>query len=301
MNMPVSDQVEEHDQSESSLSPKLNTADMAAAAAEQLRRLSGVDRFDVALTVGSGWKTAVADLGETIAEIPASDVPGFIPSTVVGHAGTLRSVRMANGSTVLVIGARTHYYEGYSVDAVVHGVRTAAALGVRIMVLTNGAGGLRKTWVPGQAVLISDHINLTARSPIVGANFVDLTDLYSRRLRDIARSVDATLDEGVYAQLPGPDYETPAEVHMIGILGGEIVGMSTALEAIAAREAGLEVFGISLITNLAAGIQDGPLNHGEVLRAGLESEGMLGPLLAKIVTKFSNNPAQPVALTRNTD
>jgi purine-nucleoside phosphorylase len=135
-------------------------------------------------------------------------------------------------------------------------------------------------------VLISDHINLTADSPLEGATFVDLTDLYSARLRAIARGIDASLDEGVYCQFRGPNYETPAEVQMAKAIGGHIVGMSTALEAIAARQAGLEVLGLSLITNLAAGIQKSPLSHAEVIQAGRDAEGRISELLARIVAEL---------------
>ena len=170
--------------------------------------------------------------------------------------------------------------------AVVHAVRTAAAACCRAVVLTNGCGGLRPEWAPGTPVLISDHLNLTATSPVEGANFVDLTDLYSARLRGICHEVDASLDEGVYVQFPGPHYETPAEVTMAGIIGGDLVGMSTTLEAIAAREAGMEVLGISLVTNLAAGISDAPLDHAEVLEAGRAAAERMGGLLAKIVARI---------------
>jgi purine-nucleoside phosphorylase len=154
------------------------------------------------------------------------------------------------------------------------------------MILTNGAGGIKPEWAGGAAVLISDHINLTASSPLEGATFIDLTELYSKRLRDLAKTVDPSLDEGVYVQFRGPHYETPAEVQMAKIMGGHIVGMSTALEAIAAREAGMEILGMSLITNLAAGIQTTPLSHAEVLEAGRNAEARIGKLLAEIVTKL---------------
>ena len=167
---------------------------------------------------------------------------------------------------------------------VVHSVRTAAAAGATTMILTNGAGGIKEHWTPGTPVLISAHINLTADSPLEGATFVDLTDLYSSRLRELARGIDPTLDEGVYVQFRGPHYETPAEVQMAKAIGGHIVGMSTALEAIAARQAGMEVLGMSLITNLAAGIQTTPLNHQEVIEAGRSAEATISDLLAKIVT-----------------
>jgi purine-nucleoside phosphorylase len=193
---------------------------------------------------------------------------------------------LPSGKHALVLGARTHYYEGHGVRRVVHGVRTAAAAGVKTMILTNGAGGIKTSWLPGTPVLISDHINFTSASPIEGANFVDLTDLYSQRLRDLARTVDASLDEGVYMQFRGPHYETPAEVQMAKHMGAHIVGMSTALEAIAARQSGLEVLGLSLSTNLAAGISDTPLSHKEVLEAGKEAEPRISALLASIVAKL---------------
>jgi purine-nucleoside phosphorylase len=168
----------------------------------------------------------------------------------------------------------------------VHGVRTAAAAGCRVVVLTNGCGGLDESWAPGTPVLISDHVNLTATSPLEGATFVDLTDLYSRRLRALCHEVDGTLAEGVYVQFPGPHYETPAEIAMVRAIGGHLVGMSTTLEAIAAREAGLEVLGISLVTNLAAGITGEPLDHREVLEAGRTAASRMGVLLAKIVPRL---------------
>lgn len=264
-------------------SPSSDPTALAADAAAALARLTGVARHDIALTLGSGWGEAVTTLGETVAEVPADQVPGFHASGVAGHSGTLRSIRLPNGSRALVIGARTHVYEGRGVRAVVHGVRTAAAAGARIMVLTNGAGGVDPAFAAGEAVLISDHLNLTAQSPVEGAHFVDLTDLYAPRLRDIARGIAPDLQEGVYVQLPGPHYETPAEIRYLRTIGGQIVGMSTALEAIAAREAGMEVLGLSLITNPAAGMGDEPLSHAEVLDAGRAAAPRLARLLADIV------------------
>lgn len=272
---------------ENSLNPLDDpTADpfaVAADAAADIARLTGVDHHDIALTLGSGWGKAAELIGETVATVPATEVTGFSKPALEGHVGTLRSIRTPGGRNVLVIGARTHYYEAHGVRRVVHSVRTAAATGAKIMVLTNGAGGIRETWKPGQPVLISDHINLTADSPLEGATFVDLTDLYSTRLRDIARTVDPTLDEGVYTQFRGPHYETPAEVQMAKAIGGHIVGMSTALEAIAARQAGMEILGFSLITNLAAGIQKTPLSHEEVIEAGREAEPVISALLARVI------------------
>src|SRR5512139_3992238 len=232
--------------------------------------------------MGSGWLPAVDALGDATAEISTTDLPGFAPPAVEGHAGTIRSVR-AGDKNLLVFLGRTHFYEGRGVRSVVHGVRTAAAAGCSVAVLTNGCGGLKESLQPGTPVLISDHLNLTATSPIEGANFVDLTDLYSSRLRGLCREVDPSLDEGVYVQFRGPHYETPAEIAMVRAIGGDLVGMSTTLEAIAAREAGMEVLGISLVTNLAAGITGEPLNHAEVLEAGNAAAARMGALLAAVV------------------
>ena len=259
--------------------------DLAEAAADAIRERTGVPVHDLALVLGSGWLPAVDALGETTAELTVSDLPGFAPPAVAGHAGKLRSVR-AGDRTLLVFLGRTHLYEGRGVRSVVHGVRTAAAAGCRAVVLTNGCGGLRESWAPGTPVLISDHINLTGTSPIEGANFVDLTDLYSPRLRALCKEVEPSLDEGVYVQFPGPHYETPAEIGMVRAIGGDLVGMSTTLEAIAAREAGLEVLGLSLVTNLAAGISGEPLNHEEVLEAGRAAATRMGDLLGALVPRI---------------
>ncbi|AVG24596.1 inosine phosphorylase [Pontimonas salivibrio] len=263
--------------------PNSDPFEVARAAAAQIAEKTGVKSHRIALTLGSGWAKAADVMGETVAEIPASEVVGFSAPAVEGHVGTLRSVALPDGSHALIIGARTHFYEGHGVRRVVHSVRTAAAAGAKVMVLTNGAGGIKSHWSPGTPVLISDHLNLTAASPLEGATFIDLTDLYSTRLRDLARSVKPDLDEGVYVQFRGPHYETPAEVQMAKTMGGHIVGMSTALEAIAAREAGMEILGFSLITNLAAGISDSPLSHDEVIQAGKDAESVIGDMLAKVV------------------
>ncbi len=260
----------------------------ADAAAAVLAERTGAERHDVALVLGSGWATAGDLLGEALAEVPADEVPGFHKPSVVGHVGMLRSVGIGEtGSRALVLGARTHLYEGRGVRQVVHGVRTAAAAGCHTIVITNGCGGLNPEWGPGTPVLISDHINLTATSPLEGATFVDLTDLYSAELRAVAREVDAGLAEGVYAQFPGPHYETPAEVRMARTLGADLVGMSTTLEAIAARAAGMKVLGISLVTNLAAGISAEPLDHAEVLEAGQAAAPRIGALLADVTRRIA--------------
>lgn len=266
--------------------PTTDPRDVARAAADRLRALTGVASHDVAVVLGSGWAGAATAIGTVVAEVRAADLPGFTAPAVAGHLGEVLSVRTDGGRHVLVLATRTHLYEGRGVRRVVHGVRTAAAAGARTLVLTNGCGGLEPTWGPGTAVLVSDHLNLTAASPLEGATFVDLTDLYSGRLRALAREVDPGLPEGVYVQLRGPHYETPAEIRMLRTLGGQLVGMSTALEAIAAREAGLEVLGVSLVTNLAAGISPVPLSHAEVLEAGAAAAPRIGALLAGIVRRL---------------
>ncbi|BDZ58968.1 purine nucleoside phosphorylase [Barrientosiimonas endolithica] len=260
---------------------------VAEAAAQVVADRSGADKHDIALVLGSGWGETADRIGETLVEIDNDDVPGFAKAAVAGHKGVMRSVRIGDTDRrALVFGTRTHFYEGRGVRAVVHGVRTAAAAGCSTIVLTNGCGGLNPAWAPGTPVLIRDHLNLTATSPIEGANFVDLTDLYSPRLREVARAVDPGLDEGVYAQFRGPHYETPAEVQMAKTLGADLVGMSTTLEAIAARQSGLEVLGVSLVTNLAAGISDQPLSHQEVIEAGQAAAERCGRLLAAVVTEI---------------
>lgn len=260
--------------------------ELAATAAGRLAELSGAAEHDLAVVLGSGWRPAADLLGDVVAEFPVTELPGFTAPAVAGHAGTIRSID-TGARRILTFSGRTHLYEGRGVAAVAHGVRTAAAAGCRIVVLTNGCGGLHEDWAPGTPVLISDHLNLTGASPLVGARFVDLTDLYSARLRVLCREVEPGLTEGVYAQLPGPHYETPAEIRYLKAVGVDLVGMSTALEAIAAREAGAEVLGISLVTNTAAGLGDGaPLNHDEVLAAGKAAAERMGSLLAGILGRM---------------
>jgi purine-nucleoside phosphorylase len=264
--------------------PRTDPLEVARLAADRLAALTGAPRHDVALVLGSGWGPAGDLLGETLATVDNGDVPGFRPAAVAGHSGTIRSVRIGTTDRrALVFGTRTHVYEGRGVRSVVHAVRTAAAAGCRAVVLTNGSGGLDPAWPPGTPVLMSDHINLTGLSPLEGPTFVDLTDLYSPRLRALCREVEPSLPEGVYAQFRGPQYETPAEVRMAGIMGASMVGMSTGLEAIAARHAGLEVLGISLVTNAAAGVSAAPLDHAEVVAAGKAAGQRCGTLLARVV------------------
>jgi len=264
-----------------------NTVDpesLAADAAAGLAARTGVDRHDVAVVLGSGWRPAADALGTPIAEVAMSELPGFVPPTAVGHGGTIRSL-LVGSHRVLVLLGRTHHYEGHGIAAVAHATRTVAAAGCRLVVLTNAAGGIREGLAVGQPVLISDHLNLTARSPLVGPQFVDLTDAYSPRLRTLAREIDPSLAQGVYAGLPGPHYETPAEIRMLRTLGADLVGMSTVHETIAARAAGAQVLAVSLVTNLAAGMTGQPLSHDEVLEAGRQSATRMGALLGAVIAR----------------
>lgn len=261
-------------------------AALAAHAAASIAESTGCSAVDFALVLGSGWNAAADTLGETLAALPLGDVPGFAAPVVAGHGGELRLVRVATGKTAVVLTGRTHYYEGRGVAQVVHGVRTAAALGATDIVLTNGCGGLNPAWRPGTPVLISDHVNLTGDTPLQGPTFIDMTDAYSADLRALARRVDPTLPEGVYCQFRGPQYETPAEVRMARAIGGHLVGMSTALECIAARAEGMRVLGISLVTNAAAGVTDAPLDHSEVIAAGRDAQPKLAVLLQGLVAEL---------------
>jgi purine-nucleoside phosphorylase len=247
----------------------------------------------VAVVLGSGWREVADALGEAGAEFPMTELPGFLAPTVPGHGGALRWLQVGERRVLVLLG-RSHLYEGHTAVAVVHAVRTAVMAGAEVVVLTNAAGAINPALSPGQVVLVRDHINLTGASPLTGAEppagyrsrFVDLTDLYAARLRQVARSVDPSLPEGVYAALRGPHYETPAEVAMLAATGADLVGMSTALEAIAARHLGASVIGLSLVTNLAAGVSPEPLDHAEVLAAGAAAVPRLGRLLAALLPRL---------------
>ncbi|MFC0582066.1 purine-nucleoside phosphorylase [Micrococcoides hystricis] len=259
----------------------------ARASADDILDRTGVSQLDLAIVLGSGWAQLADEhnLGETVAVLPAGELDGAPPAGVIaGHKGTLTIIRTPNNQHILLIGARTHLYEGHGPVACAHWVRTAAALGCKRLILTNGCGGLDPKIAPGTPVLISDHLNLTGTSPLVGATFVDLSDVYSARLRAVAHEHIPDLTEGVYAQFPGPHYETPAEVRMAGIMGASLVGMSTSLEAIAAAHMGMETLGISLVTNLAAGVSATPLSHEEVMAAGAEAAPRLVKLLQTLST-----------------
>jgi purine-nucleoside phosphorylase len=261
---------------------------LADRAARRLGELTDRSRHDVAVVLGSGWLPAADALGPARSELSFDDLPGFSVHAAQGHVGRIRSITCGRLDVLVYLG-RTHLYEGRGVDAVAHAVRTSAAAGCTTVVLTNAAGGLHPEWVPGTPVLIRDHLNLTGHTPLVGPRFVDMSDVYSPSLRSLCRRVRPDLAEGVYAQFAGPQYETPAEVTMAGRLGADLVGMSTALEAIAARAEGMRVLGLSLVTNPAAGVTDRPLDHHEVLAAARASAGRLGDLLAAVLPRLEGS------------
>jgi purine-nucleoside phosphorylase len=257
----------------------------AQEAADAIARLTGTAQHDVALVLGSGWTSEAGRLGPSGPDIPVTDLPHFARASAEGHAGTFRSVDVG-GTRVLVFMGRTHLYEGHGVDAVGHRMRTAAAAGCRAVILTNACGSINPDWPAGTPALISDHINFTGVSPLHGAHFVDLTDLYSARLRRLCQGIEPSLAEGVYIQFPGPMYETAAEIAMSRAMGAQLVGMSTALEAIVARSVGLEILGLSLVTNLATGIATKPHSHTDVLAEGQAAAGRMIDLLARVIREM---------------
>ena len=261
----------------------------AAATARRLGDALGTTHRAV-VVLGSGWGEATAALGASTASVDYADVAGLAAPTVGGHRGRAVSVRI-DGHPVLVLEGRSHLYEGLQPAEVVHAVRAAVLGGAGIVVLTNAAGGINPALRVGDGVLIADHLNLTARSPLTGphppaphgSRFVDLTDLYDAGLRRQARDVAPELREGVYAGLVGPHFETPAEIRMLRSLGCDLVGMSTVLEAVAARHLGARVLGISLVTNAAAGMDGADLDHGSVLGVARAAAGRLGAQVGQIL------------------
>lgn len=236
----------------------------------------------VLLVLGSGWAGSADSLGEPTIVIEMREVDGFLPPVAEGHVGEIRSYDV-HGVQVLAYLGRTHLYEGHGPAAVVHGVRTAARLGCRIAILTNANGSFREDWQTGTCMLLSDHLNLTAQSPLRSGRFVDLTDAYSKRLRDMAKRVHPEFVEGVYGMLTGPHYETRAEGLALARLGADVVGMSTVLETIAARELGIEVLAMSIVT-VTEGVDTG-IDPTEVVAKAAESAAALGDTLAQIITR----------------
>jgi len=251
------------------------------------KRISGPSPI-VGVVLGSGLG-GFADTLQGLVKIPYGDLPHMPTSGVAGHAGNLCFGRSADVPVVCMQG-RVHLYEGHPVDRVVQGVRVMARLGVRCVLLTNAAGGVAPTWSPGDLMVITDHINMTANSPLIGLDdeafgprFPDMSEAYDRGLREalhgVARQAGVPLREGVYAAVLGPQYETPAEIRMLRAIGADAVGMSTVSEVIALRHMGVRVGGLSCITNLAAGVGARPLDHAEVEATARSSETALLKLL----------------------
>ena len=253
-----------------------------AEAASAVAELTGVPRHDAVVVLGSGWSPAAEALGDPVAAFPMVDVPGFLAPVAEGHLGEVRSYDV-RGVRVLAYLGRTHLYEGHGHGPVVHGVRTAAACGARLAVLTNANGSLRDDWEVGQPVLVADHLDLTATSPQEGARFLDLTDAWSPRLRALARELDPSLAEGVYAWLRGPHYETWAEAAWLRAVGADLVGMSTVPEAVSARGCGLEVVGLSTVTAVE-GTPAG-IDPSEVVAVAERTAARCGPLLREILVR----------------
>ena len=250
---------------------------------------------DVAIVLGSGLGDFAATLGDAVT-IPYTDIPHWPASAVVGHAGTL-VVGALGGKRVAALSGRAHYYEGHDMRRVTFAVRALGALGVPTLILTNAAGGINLTFEPGTLMVMDDHINLMGTNPLVGANddrfgprFPDMSEVYSRRLRDladdVARRQRSALEHGIYAALHGPSYETPAEIRYLRTIGADAVGMSTAPEAIVARHMGMEVLGISCITNMAAGVLPQPLVHDEVMETARSVRARFSALLEGIVERL---------------
>jgi purine-nucleoside phosphorylase len=252
----------------------------AAEAAAAVAHRSGVPRHEAAVVLGSGWSVAADHLGRLVAEVRTSDLPGFVPPAAPGHAGLLRSYDL-DGLPVLAFLGRTHLFEGHRPGAVAHAVRTSAAAGCGVAVLTNASGSLRPDWAPGTGVLIADHVNLSGVSPLVGPQFVDLTDCWSPRLRSLARAEDPALVEGTYAMMSGPSVQTGAETRMLRVMGADLVGMSTVLEAIAARGVGLEVLGISATTTVEGSGE--ALDPDAVVAVGEATARRLAPVIASVL------------------
>ncbi len=258
-------------------------ADQAAA----VLREQGFGRHDVLLVLGSGWLGVVDAFDAPTHAVAIADIPGFIAPTAEGHGHQIRSYAV-RGRQVLTFTGRTHLYEGQGVEPVVHATRTAAALGCTTAIFTNANGAFHRDWQPGTCMLVRDHLNLTARSPLVGPRFVDLTETYSPRLRDLARRHHPDFVEGVYAMLPGPHYETAAEGRLLTTFGADAVGMSTVLEAIAARELGLEVLALSMVT-VTEGLEAG-VDPGEVVAVAARSASRLGSVLGRIIEAAGGTP-----------
>ena len=251
----------------------------------------------VAVVLGSGLGGFADDFGDAVT-IPYEDIPGFVRSTAQGHAGRL-VVGKIDQLPILAMQGRVHYYEGYTLEEVTFPIRTFKLLGVKTIILTNAAGGINVQLSQGALMVISDHLNLMGTNPLCGPNddrfgprFPDMSAVYSPELQEIvieeARAMEVEVRRGIYAALAGPNYETPAEIHMLRNFGADAVGMSTVPEAIVARHMDMEVLGISCITNMAAGISDQPINHDEVMETGNRVRSTFTQLLRRVIGRLSS-------------
>jgi purine-nucleoside phosphorylase len=267
----------------------------AEHAARTIRARTKSDDARLAIVLGSGLGGFADELVDPVA-IPYSEIPGFMPSTAEGHAGRL-VVGKVDHVPLIAMQGRVHYYEGYSLQEVTFPIRVLKLLGINSIVLTNAAGGIDVQLSQGALMVISDHLNLMGVNPLRGPNeerfgvrFPDMTEVYSRRLQEIvveeAREMGTEVRRGIYAALAGPSYETPAEIHMFRTFGADAVGMSTVPEAIVARHMGMEVLGISCITNMAAGISDAPINHEEVMETGRRVRATFAQLLRRVIVRI---------------
>jgi purine-nucleoside phosphorylase len=249
----------------------------------------------VALVLGSGLGAFGDDLQDAVT-ISYEEIPGFARPTVEGHTGRLILGRV-EGVPVIVMQGRFHYYEGYSFDEVVFPVRSLGVLGIKALVLTNAAGGINVEFDQGSLMVISDHLNLMGANPLLGPNddrfgprFPDMSEVYSREYQEIAvaeaHAMGLELRRGIYAAMSGPSYETPAEIRMLRTLGADVVGMSTVPEAIVARHMGMNILGISCVTNMAAGLLDQPINHDEVIETGERVHETFKELLRRVIPKL---------------
>lgn len=268
----------------------------AEQAARELATATGAAHHDVLVVLGSGWAHVASLLPEGV-DVPMTALTGFPAPSAAGHGGAFRSLAL-NGRRVLLALGRVHLYEGHAPATVAHGVRTAYAAGCRAVVLTNAAGVMETSWPLGRPVVISDHINNTGVSPLTGPNppdgypgrFADMTSTYTPRLRSLVQEVEPGLPEGVYVGFHGPEFETPAEIRAARSWGGHLAGMSTVLEAIAASHLGMEVLGLSLATNLAAGMGHERLDGEHVLAVAKEHAPYVGDLLRRILDRITAAP-----------
>ncbi len=283
-------------------------SDLVARASEAAQAVrAAVSQIpSIAVVLGSGLN-ALADLLTDRVSIPYREIPYFPVPTVAGHQGNL-IVGQIDGAGLLVLQGRFHYYEGYSLQQVTFPIRVLQSLGVRTLILTAATGGIRADMRPGNLVCLTDHLNMIGRNPLRGAHddrlgprFPDMTEVYSKKLRNLARDeakrLTINLIPGVYACLPGPSYETPAEIRMLQTLGADVVGMSTVPEAIVARHGGLDVLAFALVTNAAAGVVGTPITHKEVLEAGKKTTPILGKLIRRVVLRLSGIEPGKTGLT----